>query len=78
MRMLAIDTSTEACSAAVLRPDGRIALRHVLTERGHAELVLPMIDDVLGEAGRHARSVAGAVALPYGAAVSVESILRVG
>ena len=51
MRMLAIDTSTEACSAAVLRPDGRIALRHVLTERGHAELVLPMVDDVLGEAG---------------------------
>lgn len=50
MRVLAIDTSTEACSAAVLQPDGTIALRHVLTERSHAELVLPMVDEVLREA----------------------------
>lgn len=50
-RVLAVDTSTEACSAAVLQADGRIALRNVLTERSHADLVLPMVDDVLREAG---------------------------
>lgn len=33
--------------------------------------------EVLGEAGRHARSALGVVALPYGAAVAVEAILRV-
>lgn len=43
-----------------------------------ADAASAVFTDVLGEAGRHARSVAGAVALPYGAAVSVEAILRVG
>lgn len=51
MRVLALDTSTEACSAAVLLPDGRLALRCVLTERSHADLVLTMVDEVLQEAG---------------------------
>ncbi len=51
MRVLALDTSTEACSAAVLRDDGRLALRCVLTERSHADLVLTMVEEVLQEAG---------------------------
>jgi tRNA threonylcarbamoyladenosine biosynthesis protein TsaB len=50
-RLLAIDTSTEACSAALLWSDGEIKLRYALTERGHAELILPMIDQLLAEAG---------------------------
>ena len=50
MRLLALDTSTEACSAALLL-DGDLRLRFTLTERGHAELILPMIDSLLAEAG---------------------------
>ena len=51
MKVLAIDTSTEACSAALLLPGGAVVSRFVLTERGHAELILPMIDAVLVEGG---------------------------
>lgn len=50
MRLLAIDTSTEACSAALLL-DADLRLRWTLTERSHAELILPMVDDLLNEAG---------------------------
>jgi tRNA threonylcarbamoyladenosine biosynthesis protein TsaB len=48
--VLAIDTSTELCSAAVVTRDGRSILRSMLTERSHADLILPMIDEVLAEA----------------------------
>ena len=51
LRMLAIDTSTEACSAALLWSDGEVRQRFVVTERGHADLILPMIDELLAEAG---------------------------
>ena len=51
MKVLALDTSTEACSAAVLLDDGRAVSRFMLTERSHAELILPMVDDVLRESG---------------------------
>jgi tRNA threonylcarbamoyladenosine biosynthesis protein TsaB len=50
MRLLALDTSTEACSVALLL-DGDLRMRFELTERGHAELVLPMADGLLEEAG---------------------------
>jgi tRNA threonylcarbamoyladenosine biosynthesis protein TsaB len=51
LRVLALDTATEACSAALLLRDGRVALRSAITPRGHAELILPMIDSLLQEAG---------------------------
>jgi tRNA threonylcarbamoyladenosine biosynthesis protein TsaB len=51
LRVLAIDTSTEACSAALLWSDGEAKLRFQLTERSHAELILPMVDSLLLEAG---------------------------
>jgi tRNA threonylcarbamoyladenosine biosynthesis protein TsaB len=51
LRMLAIETSTEACSAALLWSSGEVRQRFIVTERGHAELVLPMIDELLAEAG---------------------------
>ena len=50
MRILALDTSTEACSVALLL-DGELRMRFQLTERSHAELVLPMVESVLEEAG---------------------------
>jgi tRNA threonylcarbamoyladenosine biosynthesis protein TsaB len=50
-RVLAIDTATEACSAALLLPGDRVVSRFQLTERSHADLILPMIDGILREAG---------------------------
>jgi tRNA threonylcarbamoyladenosine biosynthesis protein TsaB len=58
MRLLALDTSTEACSVALLL-DGDVRLRFQVTERSHAELVLPMIESLLEEAGIGLRNLDG-------------------
>lgn len=50
MKILAIDTATENCSAALLI-DGNVRSREIEMERGHAERILPMVDDLLSEAG---------------------------
>jgi tRNA threonylcarbamoyladenosine biosynthesis protein TsaB len=49
MKLLAIETATEACSAALLI-DGEIQLRYEVKPRGHSELLLGMMDDLLSEA----------------------------
>ena len=52
MRVLAIDTALEACSAAVLDPDGGItASESVAMTRGHAETLMPLIARVMNGAG---------------------------
>ena len=50
MRILAIDTATESCSAALLL-DERLLQREQLLERGAAETILPMVEELLTEAG---------------------------
>jgi tRNA threonylcarbamoyladenosine biosynthesis protein TsaB len=50
MNLLALETSTEACSVALLQR-GRVIERSEIAPRRHAELVLPMADAVLAEAG---------------------------
>jgi tRNA threonylcarbamoyladenosine biosynthesis protein TsaB len=50
MKLLALDTSTEACSCA-LWVNGILTERTALALRQHAELILPMIDELLMEAG---------------------------
>ncbi|HEY7888229.1 MAG TPA: tRNA (adenosine(37)-N6)-threonylcarbamoyltransferase complex dimerization subunit type 1 TsaB [Steroidobacteraceae bacterium] len=50
MRLLALDTATEYCSAALLSDD-RLLTREAELARGHAERILPMTDELLGEAG---------------------------
>lgn len=50
MNILAIETSTEYCSAAVLH-GGHEAVRCELAGQRHSELLLPMVDAVLKEAG---------------------------
>ena len=49
MKLLALDTATESCSAALLI-DGAMSFREIEMERGHAERILPMIDALLSEA----------------------------
>jgi tRNA threonylcarbamoyladenosine biosynthesis protein TsaB len=50
MNILALDTSTEACSVALLAGE-RVITRYQEAPRGHAELILPMVDALLDEAG---------------------------
>jgi tRNA threonylcarbamoyladenosine biosynthesis protein TsaB len=49
--VLAIDTSTAACSAALWRDGAVRARRYEVLGRGHAENLLAMIDDVNSDAG---------------------------
>jgi tRNA threonylcarbamoyl adenosine modification protein YeaZ len=46
--ILAFDTSTAACTAALLEPDGTVvASRDEVIGRGHAERLVPMIEEML-------------------------------
>lgn len=56
MRLLALDTATEACSAAVW-VDGIVLERYEWAPRRHAALILPMIEAVLAEAGLDLRQI---------------------
>lgn len=50
MRLLALETATEACSVA-LWLDGEVIERHEVAPRRHAELALPWADALLADAG---------------------------
>lgn len=58
MKLLAIETATEACSAALLI-DGKITEQFSLTANGHSKLILPMIDSLLADAGLQPSSLDG-------------------
>lgn len=47
MNILAFDTSTEYCSVALLH-DGKLSFREEHAGQKHSELILPMIDTLLG------------------------------
>ncbi|MGO4998963.1 tRNA (adenosine(37)-N6)-threonylcarbamoyltransferase complex dimerization subunit type 1 TsaB [Oceanisphaera sp. W20_SRM_FM3] len=47
-KILAIDTATEACSAALWQ-DGRLLSRYEVAPRGHTDLILPMVAELLAE-----------------------------
>ncbi len=49
MKMLAVETSTEACSAA-LYIDGEVQERFEIAPREHTKLILPMIDSLMADA----------------------------
>lgn len=48
MKLLALDTSSEGCSAALL-VDGEISERFELAPRGHTRLLMPMVRELLAE-----------------------------
>lgn len=54
MRMLAIETASEACSIALFEGETRIAHDHRVIGRGHAEALVPMIA-ALPDKGRAAK-----------------------
>jgi tRNA threonylcarbamoyladenosine biosynthesis protein TsaB len=56
--ILALDTASGQCSVALLR-SGQLLTRAVVTARDHAQLLLPMVDAVLAEAGSSLRSLDG-------------------
>lgn len=64
MKLLAFETSTEACSVA-LWLDGEVRERFELAPRRHAELSLPWAEQLLGEAGIK-RSQLDAIAIGRG------------
>lgn len=50
VKVLALETSSESCSAA-LWLDGEVRARDVLAGQRHTEVALPMVHELLGEAG---------------------------
>lgn len=50
MRLLALDTATEACSVAIL-VDGRTLARFEVAGRSHTQQMLPMVHGLMAEAG---------------------------
>ena len=49
--ILAFDTSAAHCAAALLSGDRLLGLRHEAMDKGQAERLIPLLDEVLGEAG---------------------------
>ena len=50
MRILAIDTATEACSAALWN-DGTLSAHFEICPREHTQRILPLVQEVLTESG---------------------------
>lgn len=50
-RLLALDTTTEACSAAFWSDRGPVLEQRVVEPRGHTQRLLPMVEQLLAEAG---------------------------
>ena len=49
MRVLAIETATEACSVALFEGAGKLGAHHEVLGRGHAERLVPMIEALPGK-----------------------------
>jgi len=57
MKVLAVDTALGACSVALIENNEVIAHRLEVMQRGHAERLAPMVQEVLEEAGEPLRRV---------------------
>ncbi|WP_230396773.1 tRNA (adenosine(37)-N6)-threonylcarbamoyltransferase complex dimerization subunit type 1 TsaB [Piscirickettsia salmonis] len=56
MKILALETATEACSVA-LQIDNEVIVDHRIAPRQHTELVLSMIKEILAQAGIQAKDL---------------------
>jgi tRNA threonylcarbamoyladenosine biosynthesis protein TsaB len=50
VRLLAVDTALGACSVAILDGDRVLAHRFALMDRGHAEVLAPMVEETMAQA----------------------------
>lgn len=57
--VLAFDTSAAHCAAALLLPDGRVPHRLEAMEKGQAERLMPLLEELLAEAGIGWRDLGG-------------------
>lgn len=74
MKILALDTSTELCSVA-LWLDGETLVREELAGQRHSELVLPMVHELLAEAGLDLNALDG---IAFGEGPGSFTGLRIG
>jgi tRNA threonylcarbamoyladenosine biosynthesis protein TsaB len=58
MKLLALETATEACSAA-LAINGDIIERYQVAPQQHTQLILPMVAELLAQAGIHQKDLDG-------------------
>ncbi len=74
MKILALDTSTENCSVA-LWLEGQVFTRQELAGQRHSELILPMLQQLLAEAGLSLNKLHG---IAYGCGPGSFTGLRIG
>ena len=74
MNLLAIDTSTDACSVGLLI-GSEIKFNHRVAARQHGALVLPMVDQLMSEAGISAKQLDG---IAYGRGPGSFTGVRIG
>jgi len=74
MNILALDTCTESCSAALLY-QGQIFERVEMTQRGHSDLILAMMDELFAEANT---TIAEVDAMAFGRGPGSFTGVRVG
>lgn len=76
MILLAVETATDACSAALMIDD-EIIERFKIAPRAHTQLILPMIDELFAEAGIGIKQV-GAMAFGRGPGAFTGARIAVG
>ena len=91
MKVLGIETSCDDTAVALVE-DGRVLAERTITQeahrryqgvvpeiasRAHLELLFPLVEEVLGDAGRHARSAVGMGSLPGNITTEVEAIFEI-
>ncbi|MDP3483577.1 MAG: tRNA (adenosine(37)-N6)-threonylcarbamoyltransferase complex dimerization subunit type 1 TsaB, partial [Sulfuricella sp.] len=74
MKILALDSSTELCSVA-LWLDGEMLVREELAGQRHSELLLPMVQELLAEAGLDLKALDG---IAFGEGPGSFTGLRIG
>lgn len=74
MKILAIDTATEACSAALLW-NGAVLTREQVAPQAHTRLILPMVSELLAEANA---KLSGLDAIAFGRGPGSFTGVRIG